>query len=65
MLAVSNVPPLITRALHRDEIYVVPRPSGEILIGATVEHAGFLREGTLVSLAGERVGDPPPCAEGV
>ena len=43
MLAVSNVPPLITRALHGDDIYVVPRPSGEILIGATVEHAGFLR----------------------
>ena len=46
MLAVSNVPPLITRALHGDELYVVPRPSGEILIGATVEHAGFLREVT-------------------
>lgn len=46
MLAVSNVPPLITHALHGDEIYVVPRPSGEILIGATVEHAGFLREVT-------------------
>lgn len=44
MLAVSNVPPLITHALHGDDIYVVPRPSGEILIGATVEHAGFLRE---------------------
>ena len=43
MLAVSNVPPLITRAVHGDDIYVVPRPSGEILIGATVEHAGFLR----------------------
>ena len=36
-------PPLITRAVHGDDIYVVPRPSGEILIGATVEHAGFLR----------------------
>ncbi len=43
MLAVSNVPPLITHAMHGEEIYVVPRPSGEILIGATVEHAGFLR----------------------
>jgi glycine oxidase len=43
MLAVSNVPPLITRAVHGDDIYVVPRPSGEVLIGATVEHAGFLR----------------------
>ena len=43
MLAVSNVPPLITRAVHGDDIYVVPRPSGEVLIGATVEHAGFVR----------------------
>jgi glycine oxidase len=43
MLAVSNVPPLITRVVHGDDIYVVPRPSGEVLIGATVEHAGFLR----------------------
>lgn len=51
MLAVSNVPPLITRALHGDDIYVVPRPSGEILIGATVEHAGFLRAVTPDGLA--------------
>ncbi|HSL50955.1 MAG TPA: glycine oxidase ThiO [Candidatus Deferrimicrobiaceae bacterium] len=43
MLAVSNVPPLISRAIHGDDVYVVPRPSGEILIGATVEHAGFVR----------------------
>jgi glycine oxidase len=43
MLAVSNVPPLITHAVHGDDIYVVPRPSGELLIGATVEHAGFVR----------------------
>ena len=43
MLAVSNVPPLITHAVHGDDIYVVPRPSGEVLIGATVEHAGFVR----------------------
>lgn len=43
MLAVCHVPPLITHALHGDDMYVVPRPSGEILIGATVEHAGFVR----------------------
>ena len=51
MLAVSNVPPLLTRAVHGDDIYVVPRPSGEILIGATVEHAGFLRAVTPDGLA--------------
>jgi glycine oxidase len=43
MLAVSNVPPLIRHAVHGDDVYVVPRPSGELLIGATVEHAGFVR----------------------
>jgi glycine oxidase len=43
MLAVSNVPPLLAHAVHADDVYVVPRPSGELLIGATVEHAGFVR----------------------
>jgi glycine oxidase len=57
MLAVSNVPPLITHAIHGDDIYLVPRPSGELLIGATVEHAGFVRAvtpdglGTLIAAA--------------
>jgi len=43
MLAVSNVPPLLSHAVHGHEIYLVPRPSGELLVGATVEHAGFVR----------------------
>jgi len=43
MLAVSNVPPLLSRVIHGDDIYLVPRPSGELLIGATVEHVGFER----------------------
>jgi glycine oxidase len=51
MLAASNVPPLLTHAVHGDDIYVVPRPSGELLIGATVEHAGFVRAVTPEGLA--------------
>jgi glycine oxidase len=52
MLAVSNVPPLLARAVHGDDVYVVPRPSGELLIGATVEHAGFVRAVTPDGLGG-------------
>ncbi|HET8577485.1 MAG TPA: glycine oxidase ThiO [Methylomirabilota bacterium] len=43
MLAVSNVPPLLTHAIHGPNGYLTPRPSGELLIGATVEHVGFTR----------------------
>ncbi len=43
MLAVSHVPALLRHALHGEDIYLVPRPSGELLIGATVERVGFER----------------------
>jgi glycine oxidase len=43
MLAVSNTPPLLTHAIHGPQGYLTPRPSGELLIGATVEHVGFRR----------------------
>ena len=43
MLAVSNVPALISHAMHADDVYLVPRPSGELLIGATIERVGFER----------------------
>jgi glycine oxidase len=52
MLAVSNVPSLLTHAIHRDDIYLVPRPSGELLIGATVEQVGFERAVTPEGLGG-------------
>jgi glycine oxidase len=52
MLAVSNVPPLLTHVIHGDDIYLVPRPSGELLVGATVEHAGFARAVTPDGLGG-------------
>jgi glycine oxidase len=51
MLAVSGSPPLINHAIHQGEVYLVPRPSGELLIGATVEHTGFARDVTPGGLA--------------
>ena len=51
MLAVSGSPPLIAHAVHQGDVYLVPRPSGELLIGATVEHAGFARDVTPGGLA--------------
>jgi len=52
MLAVSNVPALVSHAIHHDDIYLVPRPSGELLIGATVERVGFERAVTPDGLGG-------------
>ncbi len=52
MLAVANIPPLLTHAVHGDEVYLVPRPSGELLIGATVEKVGFVRAVTPEGLGG-------------
>jgi len=46
MLCVSNSPPLLGHAVHGRSVYLVPRPSGELLVGATVEHVGFAREVT-------------------
>ena len=37
MLALTQVPPIITHCVHTGDVYLVPRPSGELLIGATVE----------------------------
>jgi glycine oxidase len=43
MLALSHVPPVVQHLIHGDDVYLVPRPSGELLIGATVERVGFDR----------------------
>jgi glycine oxidase len=52
MIALSHVPPVITHAIHGDDVYLVPRPSGELLIGATVERVGFQRAVTASAVAG-------------
>ena len=51
MLAVSSSPPFLSHAVYGAGVYLVPRPSGELLIGATVEDAGFLRAVTPDGLA--------------
>lgn len=34
-------PPLITRNIRTEEVYLVPRRSGEVVVGATAEEMGF------------------------
>jgi glycine oxidase len=45
------VPPVLTHCVHGQDVYLVPRPSGELLIGATVERAGFQRNVTAAGIA--------------
>lgn len=51
MLALTQVPAVIHHCVHTDEVYLVPRPSGELLVGATVEHVGFQRAVTAHGIA--------------
>ena len=51
MIALAHVPAVVTHCVH-GEVYLVPRPSGELLIGATVERAGFQRAVTAEGIAG-------------
>lgn len=41
MLALRSETPLIDHVLHSNGCYIPPRLDGRILVGATVEHAGF------------------------
>jgi glycine oxidase len=52
MLALAHVPPLLTHAIHGEDVYLVPRASGELLVGATVERVGFHRAVTAEGIAG-------------
>ena len=52
MVALTHVPTVLTHCIHGDGVYLVPRPSGELLIGATVEKVGFLRAVTASGVAG-------------
>jgi glycine oxidase len=51
MLALAQVPAVITHCVDGDDVYLVPRPSGELLVGATVERAGFQRSVTADGVA--------------
>jgi glycine oxidase len=52
MLALGHVPPVLTHCVHANDVYLVPRLSGELLIGATVERVGFQRAVTAQGIAG-------------
>jgi glycine oxidase len=52
MLALGHVPQVLNHCIHGDAVYLVPRPSGELLIGATVERVGFQRAVTAGGIAG-------------
>jgi glycine oxidase len=52
MLALGHVPSVLSHLVHGDDIYLVPRPSGELLVGATVERVGFQRGVTAEGIAG-------------
>ena len=51
MVALTHVPPVLTHAIHSDDAYLIPRASGELLIGATVERVGFQRSVTAMGVA--------------
>jgi len=50
MLAVRTVPRAVNHIIYGGHMYVVPRPEGETLIGATVEDVGYRKEVTLEGL---------------
>ena len=52
MVALTHVPSILTHAIHGEDVYLVPRASGELLIGATVEKVGFQRSVTAAGVAG-------------
>jgi glycine oxidase len=52
VVALAHIPPVLTHCVHGDEVYLVPRPSGELLVGATVERVGFRREVTARGIHG-------------
>jgi glycine oxidase len=50
ILAFANTPATVRHVLFRDDVYLVPRLSGEVLFGATVEDGVSHREVTLEGL---------------
>jgi glycine/D-amino acid oxidase-like deaminating enzyme len=54
MVALGHVPPLLSHCVHANDVYLVPRPSGELLIGATVERVGAGRPADSRPVAGGR-----------
>ena len=51
MVALTHFPAVVNHCIHADDVYLVPRPSGELLVGATVERVGFQRAVTAEGIA--------------
>lgn len=47
----QHAPPLVTRMIHGPRGYLIPRDNGNVLVGATVEEAGFEPGPTPVGIA--------------
>jgi glycine oxidase len=52
MVALGHVPAVLHHCVQANDTYLVPRPSGELLIGATVERVGFQRSVTAQAVSG-------------
>ena len=46
MLSIAPSTPLSTRVLESEDVYLVPRDDGRLLVGATVEDVGFVEANT-------------------
>ena len=51
MIALGHVPALLSHTIHGEDVYLIPRASGELLVGATVEKVGFERSVTASGVA--------------
>lgn len=52
ILALGTLPAVIRHVLYHGETYLVPRASGEVLVGATVEEAGYDKTVTAEAVRG-------------
>jgi len=50
IVTLETVPAVIRHCVFREEVYLVPRSSGELLIGATVERVGYDKQVTAAGL---------------
>jgi glycine oxidase len=51
IVALRHDKPLVNHCIHAGDVYLVPRPGGELLIGATVERVGFERAVTAAGVS--------------
>jgi glycine oxidase len=50
LLALESIPPIFRHVVDSPRCYVVPRSDGRLIVGATVEHAGFRKSVTPAGL---------------